>query len=321
MEILALKKISPADISREFPYACRRRLEDPALRASISKYGILEPLLVTAAPARTLVAGHRRFQAALHLKLTEIPVREIPARYCPEDLFFLFLAANLNHVWSDLDRALCLHRAAAIFHFPEKVILEEVLPCLGLPSQKGICEEAVTVAGLDPALLDAIAAGEMPYRGAKALALLKKPDQAAWADLIRPQTSLTTNQLLKTAEWLKDLLALCGQSLERYLADSGLDRVLDHPSSDRRRKAELFYAAIRALRFPRLAEREEKFKAASREISGEAAKELVLEAPPDFEGQGVTLRTRMKTPESVDKVLEILASKRSKLKSLFDIVL
>ena len=99
-----------------------------------------------------------------------------------------------------------------------------------------------------------------------------------------------------------------------------METILDHPVQDRRAKADRLHAALRALRFPRIAGQEKKFSAFSRELREESG-DLTVEAPAFFEGEGFILKARVRKPESLERVLEILSRRRNSLNSLFEIML
>lgn len=320
MESYVFKKIELREISDEFPYGLRYRLEDPRLLESIRARGVLTPVVVTAGVKKTMVAGHRRFQAALILGLAETKAFEIQGSPSPQDLFLASVISNWNQSWSDLDRAWTLRKALETFRLAETEILEAVLPALALASAWGLVKEYHRVAGLDPLLLDLIAEDKLPFKGARRLAVFSSEDQQEFARGIAVRAALTASQLAKAAEWLYDLLQSSKLSLKTYLAKSSLEDLLAHPDSSRQVKGERFYAALRALRFPQLAARERKFASFVRELERES-QELTLEPPVSFEEEGYWLRAKIRTPDSLKRVLDVLGRKRASLNSLFDIML
>lgn len=313
-------KIIPRDELRPSPYACRYRLNDETLKQSIAEKGLLFPLVISRAPERTVVSGHRRFQAALDLEIAEIPVLELTRKYSSEDLFLLSIMSQWGQRLTELDRAWTLHRARAHFRLPEAKIVEEILPILGFPPQRAFLVEAFEVMTLNRSLLDRVAGGILPYRGLRALTRWTHEDQQIFADRIVGQVSLTSNQLLQISDWIYDLLKTRATGLEKFLEETGLLSFLLQKQGDKRQKAETLFSKLRAFRNPRLVEKEKQFTQSTQEIL-ETSKELSLEAPASFEGEGFVLRARIRQPQSLDKVLDLLDRKRSLLKSLFDSVL
>ena len=341
MERVAFKIISPQDIAQEFPYQTRYRPEDEKLTRAVALYGVIQPLLVTKSPSPRpgegrppegraspvggvrglqLISGHQRFQAVCRLGLRHVPVLEIQNPAAGGDLFILALLSNFNHALTDLDKAWALRRAVETFHWREEDVLDEIFPCLGLAASPHLLKEYLDIARLEPALLDSIADRCLPFRGARRLTRFSREDQITLAQEIVLKISLTTNQWLKTGEWLSDLLKSGNRSLSALLQVQSLRSVLNSPRGDKRQRAEKFFQAVRNLRFPHWVEQERRFENFSREIEKEFGN-VTLEVPPHFEGEGFVLRAKIRRPDSLDEVVELVRRRRESLNSLFDIVL
>jgi len=266
-----------------------------------------------------IVSGHKRLLAAGAAGLQEIPAFEILEAPNSADLYLLALFSNWNQAMSDLDRAWAVKRAVLDFHFDEKTVLEDLLPALGLAPQRHFLEESLEVAGLEAVVLQAIGAGKIPFRGARMLGRFSKSDQRDFTLFIAERAALTTNQLLRTGEWLYDLIKIKGGTLKNLLNSCGLEAILAAPSRDRRQMAEKFYTALRALRFPDLVQKEKEFESIAGRI--EEGPSFSLEPPAFFEGEGLTLRARLASPAALDKLAAVLERKRKLFNSLFDIML
>lgn len=319
MERDTLKIIETSEISDDFPFRTRYLLEDKRLVQSIEKRGILAPLVLTGAKPKTLVSGHKRLQAAKSLGLKQVQAFEITAP-SSQDLFLAAILWNWNQGWTELDRAWTIRNAFDQHKLEEKEVLEEVLPALGLPCERGLSQEYRRAGNLDASLLDLMASDQMSFRGCVRLARLSREDQSAFARVIVRQTALSASQLAQAGEWIYDLLKTKKTDLRGLLAGSDFEAILNHSQWDQRRKGDEFLKKLHLLRFPRLAARKVQFETFSEEIRRET-KELELEAPPSFEEEGYWLHARIRKPESLDRVLEILGRKRTSLNSLFDIML
>ena len=318
MESYVYKIIGIEEVGREFPFRTRYRLSDERLKESVARYGIRNPLVVTC--DRVLVAGHKRLIAAGAGEIRKIPVLELPARPAPKkDLFFLALFSNWDRFASEIDKAWSIRRAKQDFLLDEETILQEILPILGLAPERGIYERYLKIAGLQPDLLDLAAAGELPFRGVQALLRFSAADQDIFACAIARKAALTANQLLQVSEWLSDLLKMNRTDLKSYLKNTELEKFLEHPSPDRRGKAEHFYQAVRALRFPQLAEREKKFEISLRRIEGRF-EDLSVRAPSAFEEEGITLSAKVRNPESLARLVSKMQSQYPLFHSLFDVL-
>jgi hypothetical protein len=317
MEIHTYKLVSIEEISSSFPYGCRYRFSDALLRKSIEKNGLLEPILLER--NLNIVSGHKRFVACRELGMKSLPARILQREASKDDLFFLALASNINHVWSDLDRATTLKRAQSDLSWPESRIVEDVLPILGLPAELHFLTEYSAIGNLHAEVLHAISDEKLPFRGISSLKRFSCEDQEKFVRLISDFASLTTNQLLKVSEWLFDLMKVSKFSLETYLQTASFDFMRD-PQLDRRVKGEKFFQAIRAQRFPRLVEQEQKFQTLSQELRKET-QEILLEAPSFFEDEGITVRAKLRDRESLDRLIMLMERQRKLLNSLFEVVL
>ena len=316
MEKFVYKIIPLAEISREFRFSARYSLKDPVLSDSVARRGVLKPIVVTG--PHDIISGHKRFLAAAEAGLKEIPAFEISGIQNSADLYLLAVLSNWNQAFHDLDRACAVQRAVSDFKMEEKTVLEDILPALGLEPQIHFLQECLETARLEPSVLKAVDAGHLPFRGASVLGRFSKSGQADFISLIADRAALTTNQLLKTGEWLFDLMKLKKEELPALLKNSGLQAVLAG-RQDRRQKGEKFCAALRALRFPELAKKEEEFRSLAGKIrEGDA---FSLEPPSFFEAEGLTLRARLKNPGAVDQLAAVLERKRKLFNSLFDIML
>ena len=221
---------------------------------------------------------------------------------------------------TELDLAWTVAQAVRTFGFSRKRVLEEIYPPAGKLEGSGFYEEALEVMSLNKSLLDLIAGGRLPFRGARVLNRLSKPDQQVFASQIAAEAGLTTNQLMKAVEWLYDLLKMCGQSLEDYLKGiPELKAILKSPA-DRKAKGERFISCLRGLRFPNLAEKEREFETLSSQLQ-EDKSGISVEAPPFFEAEGFTLRAKIKNAKDLERLTRLLEGKWKVLNSLLDIVL
>lgn len=317
MESHAYKIVPLKDLSEDPLYGIRYRASDEALEKSVRKRGVLQPLTVEA--QGRVVSGHRRFHAAKKLGLKEIPVLEIRSDEAPQDLFLVAVLSNWGQQFTEFEKAWILQRAIATFKISQADILEEIAPALGMAGEKHLCAHYAEVMKLEKSLLDLMASGKLPFRGSESLLKMSSADQRVFAGGIAGKVSFTTNQVLNAGHWLYDLMKKDGVDLSGFLTAQGLGDILDS-EHDGRQKAEHFFQKIRALRYPRLTEKERQFA----KLSGEIASQLghvSFEPPPQFEGQAITLKMKAKTSQSLEDLVDTLKARRKLLNSLFDIVL
>lgn len=319
MEGYTYKVIPIEKVGTEFPFRTRYGLDDGRLRASIAKYGIRNPLVVTS--DKFLIAGHRRFIAAQANGIKEVSVAELQSDSgAKRDLFMLALFLNWDQFSAEIDRIWSIRRAKQDFGLDERTITDDVLPVLGLAPEHWIYELYLKTAGLESSVLELIADGTLPFRGAHTLLRFSPSDQDSFAHSIAQEVTLTTNQLLRVSEWLSDLLRMSKMDLKHYLLkNTELEALLDHPSLDRRGKAECFCQAVRALRFPQLAEREKKFQTLLHQVEDQFDG-LSVRAPSSFEEEGITLSARVRGPESLARLMAKIEEQYPLFHSLFDVL-
>ncbi len=311
------KIISLQSICKDYPFRSRYRLEDLELQKSIAAHGILQPLILTV--EKQILSGHKRFLAAENIKLKEIPILELEQAMTQEDAFIFSILSNWKQSLSDLDRAFAIFQAEKQFKINPQTLRDEILPALGIASPNVFYPEAIPTMQLSPALLEAIAKEWMPFRGAKILSKWSAEDQDTFASQIAARAALTTNQILKTGEWIYDLLKISSTNLENFLHRHQFNEILNN-DRDRKAKGEAFFVKLKALRFPHVSEKSRRFTSA---IEGLRNDEIALqiETPLDFEDQGMTLKARLKNKEALDRLIPLLQEKRKVLNSLLDIVL
>lgn len=310
------KLIPVSGLSSQAVYNFRLRPADESLTASIRRRGILLPLIVT--PSHTVIAGHRRLAAAQELALKEIEVLQLDSEPAPQDALLMALLSNWQQPFSEIEKANVIAAAKRKFQFQDIEVFEEIFPALKLNPDKGIYEEALEVTALVPELLSLIADEKMPFRGARILSAFSAEDQRSFSK-IACEAAFTTNQLLKTGEWLFDLLKIKKIALAVFIKEHSFDEVLKR-DLPRNVRGEKIFLAVRTLRFPQVTEKEKQFAGISEQFRDEKAG-LSIELPPFLEGEGFTVKARLKSRDSLEAVLGALQSKRKVLNSLLDIVL
>lgn len=310
------KLIPVSALSATALYCLRSGLGNEALLASIKKRGVLQPLIVT--PGLDVISGHRRLAVVRELSLKQIEVLELASEPSPQEAFLMSILSNWHQPFSELERANIISAAKRKFQFQDSEIFEEIFPALKMNPDKGIYEEALEITALAPELLDLVAADKMPFRGARILASFSPEDQRAFAIIAR-EAAFTTNQLLKAGEWLFDLLKMKRVSLAAFLKENSFEELFKS-ELPRNQKGEKVFVKIRTLRFPQVSERERQFSGLSEQLRDEKSG-LSVEMPPFLEGEGFTLKARLKSRDSLEAVLGALQSKRKVLNSLLDIVL
>ena len=156
-----------------------RKLFDSAtlheLAASIKVHGLLQPLIVTPAPANSaktyrIVAGERRFHACELAGLAEVPVRIV--RGDEQLLSEIALVENLQR--EDLT---VLEAANALKALMEKHQLTQNQLAERIGWSRSVVANKLRILSLPQCALDQIAAGNLSEGHAKALLSLKEPQK------------------------------------------------------------------------------------------------------------------------------------------------
>lgn len=316
MERYIQKIVLPEKISPRQEYATRwPSAVPPALRASIARRGVLQPCVMT--KEGKLLSGQRRAAAAVQSELKSLPVLELQEPLSPQDCFVTAVLLNWNQQWTEIDRVWIVNKAKREFEIKDEIILEEILPALGLEPQLRVLQEYETAGQLDPSLIECIAAGQIPFRGSAALAALSVSQQKFFAAQIAPRTALTTNQLLQICEWISDLLKQQKMEFPQLMEQAGL---LKDAGKDKKANTDILMRKLRALKFPHLQQKEKQFESLSGRLR-QGIPEISLEAPPYFEAEGLTLRARARDAEALKAILAKIQDHKELLNSLFDVLL
>lgn len=319
MERYDLRSLSCADLTDERPYGSRYAYTDPGLVQSVKTLGVVIPIVVTPGPDHRVIAGYRRLEAARISGQPAVPALVLKEPLSDKECFRLALVSNWRESRNELDNARAFLQAKTL-GFSAEETLNEILPLLGLSPERHWLSELEALASLSQELLEDLYQERLPLRGAAGLARLDAAGQRIFSERLAGPLRLTSSQLMKTLEWLLDLMRSSQSSLAGVLEKPELKAVLDEKHSDTRQKTDLFFKRLREARFPRLAACEKDFEAQARAVEkGEAG--FKIEAPPYFEEPGIFLRLKARDPESLDRLLNTLAEKRSSMRELFKIVL
>jgi len=278
------------------------------------------PLLVTAGSSPQILAGHLRFAAARKAGHAEISVLALLAEISPRDAFLAAVLSNWQMPWEEVDRAYCLGRAVREFGFSPEEATQMLMPALGLDPLKHLFEEYYETSLLEPALLQALYEGTLPYRAARSLGRFSKEDQNVFAELVAYRAALTAQECLKVQDWLRSLMKQSGQSLKATLVSSGAEAVLSHTVWDRRMKGDKFCQTLREQAHPSLTAQEKRLAQVLKGVP-DFSGDFKIETPSYFEEQGYQLRAKVKNKEDLARYRQLLEKHGEWLNSLFDFML
>jgi ParB-like chromosome segregation protein Spo0J len=284
------------------------------------KLDFVTPPVVMGPSPYLILDGHRRIEGLRAQGKKDVTVQFAGENLGKDRAFWIALICNANAAWTDLDRAWILKLAKQyvdLHHEHNRHILGSVLK---LKPSLRVMEDYLAVAALDESVLKWMESDQLPFRGAQGLCQLALQDQQTFAQKIAANTAFTTNELMRTIEWLTDEMRRTGQALNVYLDKSGLQTLLHRPHGDLRQKTEQFYNQLQTLRNPQLTAYEDRFAEESRVLCRNTP-EIQLGAAQAFEDEGYWLRVHLREPASLDRLLSWLMDRKNSLNSLFDIML
>ncbi len=321
MEAVAFRTIPIAEINpgRAFAMHYGQDLALAGVLASVQLNFMMPPVVMGPSPYQIL-DGHRRIESLRSQGKKDVTVQLAGENLEKERAFWIALICNANAAWTDLDRAWILQHAKQSLDLSEERNRQILGSLLNLKPSLRVMEDYIAMAGLDISVLNGIASGQLPFRGAQGLCRFSRQDQQTFARTIAANTSLTTNELMRTIEWLADETRRADQSLDVYLVKSGLQLILNRPHDDLRQKTEQFYKQLQTFRNPQLTAYTGRFDEEARVLC-RSTPEIQLGAAQAFEDEGYWLRVHLREPAALDRLLSWLMERKNSLNSLFDIML
>lgn len=321
MDRYALEQIPLSELSLDNAFCFRTTDIGDSLLFSVQTHGVLIPLIVTGDTPHNIVSGHRRRTAAEKAGLTHIPALVLKETLTARDLFLLALMSNHGQAYQPMEKVRVAALALNQYAFTSEEILKTVMPLIGSEPTRNHLEELVNAARLHPKLQKALAEDKLPFRGWQCLLRLSSEDQETFALAIASNLYLSASQLAQAGEWLRELAAGKKADLKLFLESSGLMQILTtETAGDRRQKTDAFMKKLRALRFPRLAGKEEQFEREARHIEKQLSG-VKIEAPANFEDQGILLKFQVKDASRFEELLLRLQENKTSINSLLKTVL
>ncbi len=255
---------------------------EPLARA-IGQAGLINPPVLAAAPGQAtyrIVCGFLRVQALGQLGHTEFSVRVIQPGATDAQMLAWALHDNLAHrTFNSVEQAGAIARL--LCYLPEKEVVSQWLPLLGLPPTMKAFDNFLRIDGLEHELKEAFAAGLLSGHSAEELALLPIVDRLALYRLFM-SVHLSASKQAEVIESCGDLARRDNMTICGILESAGIQEILAAPDPNLSQKGEQVRAFLRRSRFPRLNRREEQFAALAKKLPHAGGVRLL--PPASFEG-------------------------------------
>ncbi len=273
---------------------------DSGFVATIAKFGVVQPVLVTERDsAWLLVCGWKRIQACRSLGLP-IPCLPIIADdlACAE----IYLHCNAQQLRNG---PTALAWARYIFsRLPrekaEEFCVSSLQPLLGTKNWR--CLQSWM--GLDGDWDELIARGQVPFELGPALAALEPRESRELLPLFW-HSAWSLNKARQVVTWIAELGKKRGQSIQDLLRETGILDILNRDLSPKDAQQAVVHQ-IRWARFPVLSRLEQEFARLQKEVAGKTA--WRLQPQQHFETNGLILQTSIRSQAEAEQVLTELES-------------
>jgi hypothetical protein len=258
---------------------------DMQLISSVSKVGIIQPLIVTGPVPHLIVTGFRRIDAALHLHWTEVPC--LIEEMSEQAALLRAIHDNLRRGLSVVEKAQALER---MFHFGFS--MEEVFETMGLfglqPHEKPLAT-LIALANTEDPLKGFIADHQLSFRNIEHILRFDPPERTAIIGIL--------SGLHVTESYLREILQLL--SLLRLKTGS-----LPFESLSTADGVEELRGCLRSLVNPKLAALRKELEA----LKGECALPpgIDIKVDPFFEKEYIDISIRIRTPENLKRAIQKL---------------
>ncbi|MDD5084576.1 MAG: hypothetical protein PHE61_00860 [Candidatus Omnitrophica bacterium] len=313
-EIVSLDKIAPSSGR----FSIRFSLDDPPLRDSIKREGLLVPLTIFYHGGELiLLSGFRRREALGRCGIKRSAAFILAGgRLSDKALFLKALDSNLSSSISDLDKALALDKAKNIFKFSEKELEENILPRFGIPPSLKWVKRYLGLLELERSTKENIARGRLSLKSAFALGMLTKEEQKFILGRVLTRCILSSSEISELCELLREIGIRDSVSPLKLLQCKEISLILNK-HLDSKNRAGLLLEKFRSMRYPHLVKWEKAFRKTL--DSAGFGKGIRLEHPEGFEEGRCTLSLKWNSIGELDRLMEEVRGQRKVLEKIAQI--
>ena len=281
---------------------------------SIKNAGLINPPVVARRGSRyVLVTGWKRVQACRALGIRQVSVIVTEET---DELRLLLMAFCENLATRDLtlaEKAIYLKKLSQ-GGMPQKTLIREYLPRLGLPATVVSLHLWISLAEAERAVLDFVFEKAPSPAAIKVLLRFAPADRRKILPMLRPLGQNKQKQLL---EDLWDIGRRDRLPVERLFQRAEPRRILRSTRLSSLQKAERIREWVRKMRYPSLIAREESLRSTLRRLQWPRG--ISLQPSPSFEDDSVTISFRAGSREEFRTALDRLEdlARRKELGELF----
>jgi ParB-like chromosome segregation protein Spo0J len=263
--------LSPGPFCMSFQFNLER------LKASIERFGVLNPPYLVRHSPFTVVAGYRRLLAVSELGWHDMPCRILPDDIPPREALLLNLFDNLTaRQFNPVEKGMVLSRLAR--YLTKEEILRNYMSMLDLPLNLHTLQLYLGLEDLDDGIKESVAMERLSVRVLEVMGVLSGEDQREINQLFS-MLKWSFNLQLQTALWIIEIADREGRSVREVIEDKRIAGVAKNGTMNGPQKLRAIVREIREWRFPTILEYEKSFK---KGVSGLALPPKVRVIPPPF---------------------------------------
>lgn len=250
------------------------------LKASIRRFGLLNPPYLIKDSSFTVVAGYRRLLAAMELGWTHVQCRILPGDLLPLDALLFNLYDNLTaRRFNPVEKGMVLKRLTR--YLTKQEILHNYMPMLELPSNMYTLKQYLSLEDLDVPIKVSVVTGRLSMKVIEMMNSLSKEDQQQINQLF---TSLkwSLNLQRQVILWITEIADREGRSVQEVIDDDRISHVVTNGNMSGPQKIKAIERALREWRFPTMVESERAFTKGILDLRLPSQVRVI--PPPFFEG-------------------------------------
>jgi ParB-like chromosome segregation protein Spo0J len=297
-------KVRIADIDlNPGPFCMSFQFDLEMLKASIERFGLLNPPYLVKNLPFTVVAGYRRLLAMRELGWTDIACRILPGDLLPLDALLFNLYDNLTaRRFNPIEKGMALERLTR--YLTNEEIVHNYMPMLELPSNMHTLKQYLSLEDLDDVIKASVAAGRLSMKVIELIHTLSKEDQ--W-EINQLFTSLkwSVNLQWQAALWIMEIAGREGRSARGVIRDERIAAMAENDKMNSPQKVRAIVRELKEWRFPSIVESERSFKKAVSDLHLPSKVRVI--PPAFFEGVDYKLEIVFREGKELREKLETLS--------------